>query len=107
MSFKIYSKKEIKNLSVELIYKILLRWLIGTDKEKTQIDKSIFVKILKPIKNIDPTLATTNVSYLAKSMIANTLLNNQINFDKIHIINNERIYKCASIYQQYINEKKF
>jgi hypothetical protein len=65
-----------------------------TDTRPFEVISSIF---LKPLQFVAPTLATTPIDILAKSLIANTIYN----FGKKNeIIDNNRIFELAKMYDQ-------
>ena len=65
-----------------------------TETRPLEVLSSIF---LKPLQFVAPTLATTPIDILAKSLIANTIYNSG---KKSEIIDNNRIFELAKIYDQ-------
>ena len=54
---------------------------------------------MAPFLKLAPTLLTTPLETLAKSMIANTIYE-QPNGEKLDIVENARIFKLAELYNQ-------
>jgi hypothetical protein len=71
--------------------------LTSTNRTETRPMEAIARCLLKPVQILAPTLATTPIDILAKSLIANTLYNSGKNNE---IIDNNRIFELAKIYEK-------
>ena len=71
--------------------------LTSTNRTETRPMEVIANFFLKPVQMLAPTLATTPIDILAKSLIANTFYNSGKNNE---IIDNNRIFELAKMYEK-------
>ena len=71
--------------------------LTSTNRTETRPMEVIASFFLKPVQMLAPTLATTPIDILAKSLIANTFYNSGKNNE---IIDNNRIFELAKMYEK-------
>ena len=71
--------------------------LISTNRTETRPLEVISSILLKPIQYLAPTLATTPIDILAKSLIMNTLFDSD---KKVEIIDNNKIFELSKMYDK-------
>ena len=79
--------------------------LIGTDREESRALESLAITLTKPFQFFTPTLLTTPIDTLAKSIIANTILNTGLDNSKTHIVYNDKIFDQSKLYDEFITNK--
>lgn len=96
------SEEAVSNLGFEktAIYrpKLLL-----TDRNESRLGEKIAIVLTKPIQLLAPTLISTPIETLAKSVIANTIFKHEEE-KKVEIVENCKIFELAKIFDQ-INQQ--
>ena len=72
--------------------------LTSTNRTETRPLEVISSFLLKPIQYLAPTLATTPIDILAKSLLVNTFIYNS--GKKNEIIDNNKIFELAKMYDK-------
>ena len=71
--------------------------LTSTNRTETRPLEVLASIFLKPVKYFAPTLATTPIDILAKSLLANTIFISEKNNE---IVDNNRIFDLSKLYDQ-------
>lgn len=77
--------------------------LLLAEREETRIGEKIGFILAKPFQYLAPTLLTTPIETLAKSIIANTIFK-KAEDKKIQIIDNTEIFNLAKLYDEMIKK---
>ncbi|CAF0860079.1 unnamed protein product [Brachionus calyciflorus] len=99
------SEEAVKNLNFENSFMYRPKLLIGTNREEARFLERVFIGLTKPIQVVSPTLMSTPIDVLAKSMIANTILNTDLK-EKSQIVINDKIFEAAKLYDEFIKTKQ-
>ena len=69
--------------------------MLLADRTETRVLEKISIALTKPFQYLAPTLITTPIEILAKSMIRNTIYDSG---EKVEIILNNNIFELAKLY---------
>jgi hypothetical protein len=71
--------------------------LLVTNRTESRFGEKIAIALTKPFQYFTPTLLTTPIETLAKSMIVNTVFQTP---DKVDIVDNNTIFEKAKLFDQ-------
>ena len=78
--------------------------MLLTEREESRPAEKLALFLTKPFQYLTPTLITTPIDILAKSLISSTLYAPPD--DKVEIIDNCKIFSLAKLYDQQQNNSK-
>ena len=70
--------------------------MLLANRTETRVVEKISIALTKPFQYLAPTLITTPIEILAKSMIRNTIYDSG---EKVEIILNNKIFELAKLYE--------
>ncbi len=71
--------------------------LLLTDRSETRIAEKTLIVLTKPFQYLTPTLLSTPIETLAKSMIANTIFKGE---NEKSVIDNNKIFELAKLFDE-------